>query len=95
MFVWDEKKRRKVIKDHGVDFALVFDVFEDAFGFDFVDHEHSDEKETRYGLVGLSAQYGLILIVYSIVDDDDVRLITSRKAEKWMVSLYEKNRRRF
>jgi len=29
MFVWDEPKRLKVIKDHKIDFALIFDVFED------------------------------------------------------------------
>ncbi len=31
MFVWDESKRLKVIDEHKVDFALLVDVFDDAF----------------------------------------------------------------
>ena len=94
MFVWDEKKRKKVIEKHGVDFARVLDVFEDVFSFDFVDHDHSEENEIRYGVVGRSAQYGMVFIAYSVMDDDGVRLITARKAEKWMVDVYEKKHRR-
>lgn len=29
MITWDEKKRRKVIKDHGVDFVKIEDVLDD------------------------------------------------------------------
>lgn len=94
MFIWDEKKRKKVIESHAVDFEQILDVFEDAFSYDFIDHEHSNDGETRYGLVGRSSRYGLVFLIYSI-DGDDVRLITSRKAEKWMVDVYEKDRRRF
>ena len=56
MFVWDEAKRLKVIKNHKVDFALIFDVFEDDFALDFEDFEHSGEREVRYGIIGLTAQ---------------------------------------
>jgi len=47
MFVWDESKRRKVIKAHKIDFDLIFDVFEDTFAIDFEDYEHSTETEIR------------------------------------------------
>ena len=60
MFVWDESKRQKVIKDHKIDFELMLDVFDDAFGFDFEDYEHSTETEIRWGIIGQTAQYGLI-----------------------------------
>lgn len=89
MFVWDESKKLKVIKDHHVDFELIFDVFEDPFSIDFEDHEHSDETETRWGIIGKTAQYGLIVLFYTIVETDDVRFITARKAAKWMVKQYE------
>lgn len=29
MITWDEKKRQRVIKDHGVDFAKIEDAFRD------------------------------------------------------------------
>jgi uncharacterized DUF497 family protein len=94
MFVWDEAKRRKVIENHKIDFALIFDVFEDAFAIDFEDYEHSTETEIRWGIIGQTARYGLIVLTYTIVEADDVRLISARKAEKWMVDKYEENRRR-
>ena len=94
MFVWDESKRIKVIQEHRVDFELIFDVFEDPFSVDFEDYEHSDEAENRYGIIGQTVLYGLIVLIYKIVNDDDVRFITARGAEKWMVNKYEENRKR-
>ncbi len=95
MFVWDESKRIKVVENHKIDFALIFDVFEDDFSYDFIDYEHSAKEETRYSIIGKTAQYGLVFLTYTIVDNDDVRFITARKAEKWMVKVYEENRKRF
>ena len=94
MFVWDEAKRRKVIEEHKIDFELIFDVFEDVFSFDFEDYEHSTETEIRWGIIGQTAQYGLIVLIYTIAENNDVRFISARKAEKWMVKKYEENRRR-
>jgi uncharacterized DUF497 family protein len=94
MFIWDETKRLKVIENHKVDFDLIFDIFEDPFAYDYVDYEHSNESETRYGVIGQTVQYGLITLIYMIVKNDDVRFITARKSEKWMVNVYEENRRR-
>jgi uncharacterized DUF497 family protein len=88
MFVWDESKRRKVIKAHKIDFDLIFDVFEDTFAIDFEDYEHSTETEIRWGIIGQTVQYGLIVLIYTTVGDD-VRFISARKAEKWMVKKYE------
>ncbi|MCU0238955.1 MAG: BrnT family toxin [Pyrinomonadaceae bacterium] len=93
MFVWNESKRKKVIREHKIDFALIFDVFEDSFAIDFEDYEHSIEPEIRYGIIGQTAEYGLIMLNYTILENDDVRFITARKAEKWMVKKYEQTRR--
>ena len=94
MFVWNESKRQKVIEIHKIDFSLIFDVFEDVYAFDFEDYEHSTETEIRWGTIGQTSQYGLIVLIYTIVENDDVRFISARKAEKWMVKIYEENRRR-
>jgi uncharacterized protein len=88
MFVWNEAKRLKVIENHKVDFALLTDVFEDPFGVYFEDVEHSDDTETRFNVIGFSAQYGLVYITFTY-ENNDIRLITARKAEKWMVKEYE------
>ena len=89
MFVWDESKRLKVIEDHKVDFALLTDVFDDAFGVYREDTEHSDDEKIRYSVIGAAAEYGLIFAVFEYADND-VRFITARRAEKWMVKEYEK-----
>jgi uncharacterized DUF497 family protein len=94
MFVWNESKRLKVIEDHKIDLVLIFDVFEDVFAFDFEDYEHSTESEIRWGIIGQTSHYGLIVLIYTIVENDDVRFISARKAERWMVKKYEENRRR-
>ena len=94
MFVWDEAKRQKVSEEHKIDFEFIFDVFEDAYAIDFEDYEHSSETEIRWGIIGQTSRYGLVALIYTIVENDDVRFISARKAEKWMVNKYEENRRR-
>jgi len=94
MFSWDEKKRKQVIKDHGVDLSKIDDAFFDPGAVEFEDFAHSTDDETRLNLIAFCALYGLIFITYSFTDNDEVRLITARRAEKWMVTEYEKNRKR-
>lgn len=88
MFVWDETKRRKVIGEHKVDFKLILDVFDDPFGDYREDIEYSD-KEMRYAVIGLTAKYGLIIAIFTYTAEGNIRLITARRAEKWMVKEYE------
>ncbi len=92
MFVWDESKRRKVTKEHKIDFALLLDVFDDVFGVYFEDFEHSTDEEIRFNLIGFSAQYELVYVTFTY-QNNDVRLITAWKAEKWMVKEYEQNKK--
>lgn len=89
MFVWDESKRLKVIEDHKVDFALITDIFEDSYGVYREDSNHS-EDEIRYSVTGLTAEYGLVFAVFTYTDNDEIRLITAGRAEKWRVKEYEK-----
>ncbi len=88
MFVWNESKRLKVIEDHKIDFALISDVFDDAFGVYFEDFAHSTDEEIRLNLIGFSFQYGLIYVTFTY-ENSNIRLITAWKAEKWMVKDYE------
>lgn len=88
MFVWDEAKRQKVLAEHKVDFELITDIFDDPFALYNDDLGHS-ETELRYTVIGMTAQYGLVFLVFSHVDDK-VRFITARRTEKWMVKEYER-----
>ena len=95
MFIWDDSKRLKVIEEHGVDFDLISDVFEDSFSTDFEDEEHSSEEEIRYAIIGKTAEYGLVVLVYTVTVNDNIRFVTARRAEKWMVRKYEAQRKRY
>lgn len=92
MFVWDEVKRAKVLKEHRVDLALLIDAFDDDFGVYFEDVEHSTATEIRFNLIAITAKYGLVYLTFTH-EGDDIRLITAWKAEKWAVREYERYKR--
>lgn len=92
MITWDEPKRKKVIRDHGIDFKKIEDVFDDPFAIQH-DREHSASEERRM-IIAKSAEYGLLTLVYTF-RGEDIRYITARRAEKWMTNLYEKQRNRY
>lgn len=93
--VWDPAERAKVLAEHKVDFEKIDDIFRDPYAVEFVDEIHSNEIETRYGIIGSTANYGLIYLVFVEVDTLTIRFITARRAEQWMVNEYEQERRRF
>ncbi len=93
-FTWDETKREKVLAEHKVDFAKIQDVFDDVFAVYIEDFEHSTDDETRFNVIGQSVNYGLVFVVFIYDESDDIRFITARKAESWMVKEYEENRKR-
>jgi uncharacterized DUF497 family protein len=67
------------------------DVFEDAFSLDLIDETHSTSDEERFIIVGKTAYYGLIHLVYTVKNDDEIHFITARKDEKWYVKKYEES----
>ncbi len=94
MFKWRESKREKVIKKRGIDFAEMTDVFDDSFAVYFEDYEHSTELETRFNIIGQTANYGLVFAVFIYAGEYDLYIVTERPAENWMVKEYEENRKR-
>lgn len=95
MFSGDETKRGIVIKERGIDFAKIEDIFDDPFTIDYQDYEHSTEAEIRYGVIGKTAAYGLVAAIYTVPANGEIHFITARRAEKWMANDYEKQRNRY
>lgn len=91
-YTWNEEKAEQVRNDHGIDFARIIDIFGDPYGIDFEDVAHSTEVETRFAIIGLTALYGLVYLVYTETADDELHFITARRAEKWMTDEYKENR---
>ena len=65
-FTWDENKFDKVLSEHKIDFNKIFDIFEDQYSLDLIDKKHSAPDEKRFIIVGLTAFYGLVYLVYTM-----------------------------
>ena len=79
---WDEAKNLANKKKHGVSFEEARVLFEDARDYlEIFDEAHSDEED-RFIAVGPVAR-GVVLVVYTIRDDEDtIRIISARWATK-------------
>ena len=86
-FEWNEDKALENVKKHQVSFEQAQQVFDDPRAVPFEDLEHSSPAETRYVMIGMSS-IGLLFVSFTY-RDDAVRFISARRAEKWMVKVYE------
>jgi len=88
-FEWDEDKRQANLQKHGLDFRdaqLVFN--DDAF---VIEDPHNDYDEVRYILQGMLEQY-IVSVVFTMPDDEIIRIISMRKANKREQEGYVKKR---
>ena len=80
MSTWDEAKRRRNLKDHGIDFANL----DDFFDGDLLTREDSREAygERRYQSVGMCNGVALFVVWTPRGEEGDVpHIISARKAE--------------
>jgi len=85
MFEWDPNKDRLNRRKHGVAFADTFAVFEDPVALSRDDEEHGEE---RYVTMGMDC-FGRVLVVVYTWRDENIRIISARKANKSEVRQYE------
>jgi uncharacterized protein len=89
-FEWDSRKARSNIRKHGVTFIEAASVFADPLARIFDDPDHSAE-ESREIIIGRSATGKLLLVCYSEALEDQVRIISARRATKREQQDYEEN----
>ena len=80
MITWDETKRRRNLKDHGIDFADL----EDFFGRNLLTREDLRDAygERRYQSVGMFNGVALFVVWTPRGEEGDIpHLISARKAE--------------
>ncbi len=80
-FEWDKRKNRSNIRRHGVPFDEAQTVFADENGVLIDDPEHS-EMEDRFVLIGLSLGMRLLVVCHCYRQDDVIRIISARKANR-------------
>lgn len=87
-FEWDPAKNSSNQKKHGISFEEAKTVFSDDLARLIADPDHST-KEERFILLGSSIESNLLIVCHCIRDEDSVRIISARKADKKERKIYE------
>jgi len=82
-FEWNDTKALKNIEKHGVSFEEAITVFYDDFALQYFDREHSQLKEDRFLILGMSNNSRILMICHCEKESGDIiRIISARKATK-------------
>lgn len=87
-FQWDPRKAASNLEKHGVDFADAVAVFEDPRALTMPDHHLDEERFVTLALDSL----GRVLVVSWTPRDDDIRMISARKATRRERRQYEEEK---
>ncbi len=77
-YEWDERKRRINVKKHGIDFIDVPELFDSDVVI--IPDERFDYGEPRFIAIGILKN--LVVVVASTERDENIRIISARKATK-------------
>jgi hypothetical protein len=91
-FEWDQNKAKKNFEIHAVSFDEASTAFRDALSLVIYDPLHSEEED-RFVLIGNSHKDRLLVVVHT-ERDDNIRVISARKASKKEKTQYEENAKR-
>ena len=89
-FEWDRRKAARNLAKHGLSFDEASTVFADGLSLTIPDPEHSEDEE-RWIIIGQSNR-GRLLVVVHIEDDNTIRIVSARGAEKRERVKYEEAR---
>ena len=92
-FDWDDVKARANRVKHRVGFEEASSAFFDPFRMTGPDVAHSDVEE-RELTIGYSDRLRVLVVVTTQREENVLRIISARKAERHEVLAYEENRRK-
>ena len=87
-FSWNPNKNKTNLKKHKVSFEETESCFYDPMHILIDDPDHSDGEE-RMILLGMSSKSRLLVVVHAEVLDDEIRIISARKADRSERKNYE------
>lgn len=88
-FTWDSGKGAENQRKHGVDFTEACSVFYDENAKLIDDPDHSGHED-RFIILGLSAKFRILLVCHCYRgSDDEIRIISARKAMKHEINQYK------
>jgi uncharacterized DUF497 family protein len=80
-FEWDERKNRANLRRHGIAFQEAQTVFMDENAILIDDPDHSEDEE-RFVLLGLSFGLRILVVCHCYRQDEVIRIISARKANR-------------
>jgi len=87
-FVWDENKAEINLRKHGVSFLEASTVFEDYDALQIYDPDHSEEED-RFIMLGMSSALRILVVCHCYRENDEqIRIISARKATKKETDTY-------
>ncbi len=93
-FEWDRAKAERNLRKHRVSFETATRVFADPFAL--VEQDRIENRQHRWGTLGIVDGYLLLLVAHTVRDDGDgtefIRIISARRAEPRERKRYEQNR---
>ncbi len=93
-FEWDERKATTNRRNHGISFEEARTVFLDEDALQIPDPEHS-EDEDRFVMLGVSSRLRVLVVCHCYRQDDEViRIISARKADRGERRQYDEWRSR-
>jgi hypothetical protein len=84
-FTWDPPKAQTNVRKHGVTFEEASTVFADPLALILNDTAHSD----RSLIIGESVVRRILVTVFVEIADDEIRLISARRATRYERRSYE------
>ena len=77
---WDSDKADSNLKKHGVSFEEAATALLDPMAL--AQEDAASEGESRWVLIGMSAQLRLLTVIYTLRRQDRIRLISARRATR-------------
>ena len=86
VIVWDEKKAKSNLIKHGICFEEAQTVL---FAQQSVTLDDNSHDEPRFITIAFSVKLNLLVVVYAYKHQDEIRIISARKATKKEAKFYE------
>jgi hypothetical protein len=90
-FTWDPAKARKNLRVRRISFETATEVFSDPNQVTIENYFIEDRGEQRYGIIGLTLDLVLLLVVFvdrTEADIEIIHIVSARKAEEYEVKIY-------
>lgn len=88
IFTWDPKKAASNTKKHQITFDEDKTVFTDEYARLIADPDNSHDED-RFILMGASIQSNLLVVCHCVRENETIRIISARKADKQERKIYE------